>query len=278
MSEIDGNYGGLHVLTTHKLTQNEIDNYKETYARDGYFIVRNVVSRERLAELHKAMAEEFDSLSKSGALFSGGGLVSGHLNAYPGPGARFAYDTLEECGIIDLIKQLDPNIVRLPRVGANYNLPGSHAQHAHTDRGVSQHFMIANVAVVDTDIENGAMEVIPGTHARVYKYTEIVLGRLHRKAVRMLVKQGDVVVRNSNLWHRGMTNRTASPRPQLYFTWEDGGSKAPDPFNVDGGKIRFFPNWFKPTRIGRLREQLFVKVPVAYSALRFVRSLVDSEY
>ena len=119
------------MLTTHKLTQSEIDSYKETYARDGYFIVRNVVSRERLAELHKAMAKEFDSLSKSGALFAGGGLVSGHLNAYPGPGARFAYDSLEEYGIIDLIKQLDPNVVRLPRVGANYNLPGSHNQHAH---------------------------------------------------------------------------------------------------------------------------------------------------
>ena len=87
-----------------------------------------------------------------------------------------------------------------------------------------------------------------------------------------------MVVRNSNLWHRGMTNHSTSPRPQLSFTWEDGGSKDPDPFNVDGGKIRFFPNWFKPTRIERLREQLFVKVPLVYSALRFTRSLVDREY
>jgi ectoine hydroxylase-related dioxygenase (phytanoyl-CoA dioxygenase family) len=266
------------MLTTHRLTQSELDSFKEKYARDGYFIVRNVVSREHLAELHKAMAAKFDELSKSGALFSGGGLVSGHLNAYPGSGARFAYDTLEEYGIIDLIKELDPHVVRLPRVNANYNLPGSHNQHAHTDRGFSRHFMIANIAVVDTGIENGAMEVIPGTHDRLYKYTEIVLGRMHRKAVRMLVNRGDVVVRNSNLWHRGMTNHSTSPRPQLSFTWEDGGSDVPDPFNIDGGEIRFFPNWFKPTPIGRLREQVFVKVPLVYSTLRFTRSLLDSEY
>ncbi len=266
------------MAATHRLTQSEIDDFKEKYAHDGYFIVRNVVSRERLTELHKSMSTEFDALSKSGALFSGGGLVSGHLNAYPGSGARFAYDALEEAGIIDLIKELDPTIDRLPRVNANYNLPGSHNQHAHTDRGLSRHFMIANVAVVDTDIENGAMEVMPGTHDRVYKYTEIVLGRYQSKAVRMLVKQGDVVVRNSNLWHRGTTNRSKSPRPQLSFTWEDGGSDAPDPFNVDGGKIRFFPNWFKPTPMGRIREQLFVRVPIAYSTLRFARSLVDKEY
>jgi ectoine hydroxylase-related dioxygenase (phytanoyl-CoA dioxygenase family) len=138
--------------------------------------------------------------------------------------------------------------------------------------------MIANVAVVDTGIENGAMEVIPGTHDRVYKYTEMVLkGRL-RNGVRMLVNTGDVVVRNSNLWHRGMTNRTSVPRPQLSMTWEDGGSKEADPFGVEGGQIRFLPNWFKPTLAGRLREQLFVKVPIAYSALRFTRSLFDTEY
>jgi hypothetical protein len=64
----------------------------------------------------------------------------------------------------------------------------------------------------------------------------------------------------------------------LAFTWEDGGSSNPDPFSANGGAIRFLPNWFKPTRLGRMREQLFVKVPVAYSALRFARSLFDSEY
>jgi len=228
--------------------------------------------------LHMAMAEEFDSLSKSGALFSGGGLVSGHLNAYPGPGARFAYDSLEEYGIIDLIKQLDPNVVRLPRVGANYNLPGSHTQHYHIDRPFKRGFVIANIAVVDTVVENGAVEVIPGTHQRFYKYTRFVLERRYRDGVRVPFNRGDVLIRSSNVWHRGTTNRTSVPRPMLALTWEDGGNNHPDPFSVDGGKIRFLPNWFKPTRVGRLRERLFVKVPITYTALRLTRSLFDSEY
>jgi Phytanoyl-CoA dioxygenase (PhyH) len=266
------------VPITRRVTESEIENFKKSYAADGYIVVRDVVSGDRLSELHKTMSQEFDAQSKSGSLFSGGGLVSGHLNCFPGAGARFAYDTLEDFGIIDLIKQLDPHVVRLPRVGCNFNLPGSHTQHAHTDRGYSRHFMIANIAVCDTGLVNGAMEVIPGTHARLFKYTEIVLGRHRRKPVRMLMNQGDVLIRNSNLWHRGMTNRAPVPRPQLSFTWEDGGSKDADPFGVDGGKIRFLPNWFKPTRIGRLREQLFVKVPIAYSTLRFMRSLLDHDY
>ena len=84
--------------------------------------------------------------------------------------------------------------------------------------------MIANVAVVDTVIENGAIELVPGTHKRFYKYTRFVLERRHRDGVSVPMNAGDVLIRSSNVWHRGMTNRTSVPRPMLAMTWEDGGS------------------------------------------------------
>jgi ectoine hydroxylase-related dioxygenase (phytanoyl-CoA dioxygenase family) len=166
----------------------------------------------------------------------------------------------------------------MPNIGCNFNLPRSHTQHYHIDRPFTRDFMIVNIAVVDTVIENGAIEVVPCTHKRFYKYTRFVLERRHRGAVRVPLNRGDVLIRSSNVWHRGMTNRTSVPRPMLAMTWEDGGSNEQDPFGAEGGKIRFLPNWFKPTRVGRLREQLFVKVPITYSALRFARSLLDREY
>jgi ectoine hydroxylase-related dioxygenase (phytanoyl-CoA dioxygenase family) len=266
------------VLATDKITDSQIAVARQEYASDGYFILRNIVSPERLAELHTALAREFDQASQSGALFSGGGLVSGHLNCFPGAGARFAYDTLQHSGIISLVKQLHPSVVRMPNVGCNFNLPGSHTQHYHLDRPFTRDFMIANIAVVDTVIENGATELVPGTHKRFYRYTRFVLEQCHRRGIRAQMNRGDVLIRSSNVWHRGMTNRTAVPRPMLAFTWEDGGSNDADPFSANGGNIRFLPNWFKPTRLGRLREQLFVKVPISYSALRFARSLIDKEY
>ncbi len=263
---------------TDRLADSAIAEARQEYASNGYFILRNMVSPERLQALHSALAGEFDAMSKSGALFSGGGVVSGHLNCFPGAGARFAYDTLQERGVIDLIKQLHPSVLRMPNVGCNFNLPGSHTQHWHIDRPFTRDFMIVNVAVVDTVIENGATDVIPGTHKRFYKYTRFVLERTARNSRRVLLNRGDALIRSSNVWHRGMTNRTAVPRPMLAFTWEDGGSNQPDPFNANGGNIRFLPNWFRPTRLGRVRERLFVKVPIAYSALRLARSLVDKEY
>ena len=266
------------MLATDKITGSELERCQPEFASNGYFVLRNIISRKHLTELHQALAREFDAASKSGALFSGGGLLSGHLNCFPGAGARFAYDTLQERGIIDLIKQLHPNVLRMPNVGCNFNLPRSYTQHYHIDRPFTRGFMIVNVAVVDTVIENGAIEVIPGTHQRFYRYTRFVLERRHRDGVRIPLNQGDVLIRSSNVWHRGMTNRTSIPRPMLAMTWEDGGSNHPDPFSADGGKIRFLPNWFKPTPVGRLRERLFVKVPITYSAFRFARSLVDKTY
>jgi ectoine hydroxylase-related dioxygenase (phytanoyl-CoA dioxygenase family) len=261
-----------------RLTESEIAAAKQSYERDGFFILRNVVSKERLTELHRSLSDAFNTATTTGTLFKGGGLFSGHLNCFPGAGARFAYETLQERGIIDLMKQLHPLVLRMPNVGCNFNLPGSHTQHWHIDRPFTRDFMIANITVVDTTVKNGATDVIPGTHKKFYKYTRFVMEKRYRDGVQLITNQGDVVVRSSNVWHRGMTNHSTSPRPMLAFTWEDGGSNEPDPFTANGGQIRFIPNWFKLNAAGRFRERLFVKVPAAYTALRLARSLVDKEY
>jgi hypothetical protein len=253
----------------------DLDALKQALSQEGYVLLRNVVSPERLSRLAATLSDEFERAKRSGQLFSGGGLLSGHLNCFPGEEARFAYDTLREHGIVDLVRQAFPKAVRPPNVGCNFNLPGSVTQHYHADRNFVDYFMIVNVAVVNTDLENGAIDIVPGTHKKFYKYWRFAVERPDRAAIRVPMRQGDVLVRNSNVWHRGMPNHTLVPRPMLAFTWEDGGSHEADPFAVNGGKIAFRQNWFRPTFVGRLRERTFVTAPVTYSAYRFVSSLFD---
>lgn len=258
-----------------KILSRDIEELKQAFAEDGYLIFRNVVSRERLAQLHKRMLAEFELAKQSGRLMAGGGTISGHLNCSPGEEARFAYEAVEQAGIIDLVRSIFPKATRMPNVGCNFNLPGSVAQHYHADRNFLDHFMIVNVAVVDTDLQNGAIDLIPGTHKKFYKYWRFAMEGTQRRSQRFPMQQGDVLIRTSNAWHRGMPNFTTQPRPMLAFTWEDGGSVHPDPFAHDGGKIVFRQNWYRPTRLGRLRERTFVAAPITYSAYRFVTSLVD---
>jgi hypothetical protein len=221
--------------------------------------------------------EAFERAKADGSLFSGGGLMTGHLNCFPGEGSRFAYDALVERGIIDLIKEFFPQATRLPNVGLNFNLPKSIAQHYHADRPFTRDFMIANVAVVDTEIANGAIDLLAGTHKKFYPFWKFVVERAGRFTTRVPMKQGDVLIRTSNLWHRGMPNLTAIPRPMMAMTWEDGGSDTPDPFKIHDGKITFKPNWYRPDFLGRLRERTFMAAPITYDAYRFVDSILTNK-
>ncbi len=260
-----------------RLTPAEIETLKKSFAENGYVVLKNVVSREGLAQLAAKMQAEFENQKRSGRMFNGGGLVSGHLNASAGEEGRFVYEALKAHGVVDLIRSIGPKSDREPNLGCNFNLPGSVTQHYHMDRRFTNEFLIANVAVVDTNLENGAIELAPGTHRRFYRFWRWAIERPYRKAIRLPMDQGDVLVRVSNLWHRGMPNHTRTPRPMLAFTWEDGGSNYEDPFSVDGGKIAFRPNWFRPSRLGRLRERVFVSAPFTYSTYRFVDSLFSNK-
>jgi hypothetical protein len=257
------------------LDSRELENLRNAFTESGYVVVKGVVCPDRLRTLETALFAEFSRVMASGQLFSGGGSISGHLNCFPGSESRFAYDALEESGLIHFIKTVFPKANRLPNVGCNFNLPKSVVQHYHADRNFLDHFVIANVAVVDTDVTNGAIDLIPGTHRKFYKYWRFVLERAYRGTVRVPMARGDVLLRSSNMWHRGMPNDTNQPRPMLAFTWEDGGSAREDPFSFNDGQILFRENWFRPTRLGRVRERTFVAAPITYSVYRFVTSMVD---
>jgi hypothetical protein len=247
------------------------------YAQNGYVLFRNVVSKEKLAHLHTRILEEFDRARQSGTLFAGGGTISGHINCYPGEAARAIYEELEQHGIIDVVRAMSPKVVRLPNAGCNLNLPHSVTQHYHVDGTYSGAFMIVNVAVVDTDLSNGAIDLLPGTHKQFYKFWQYAMRRLYRRTTRVPMRQGDVLIRISTVWHRGMSNHTAVARPMLAFTWEDGGSTIDDPFQRDGGQIAFRQNWYRSSALGRLRERTFTVAPLSYSAYRFVRSLYGNK-
>ena len=254
-----------------------MERFKKEFAENGYVVFKNVVPRDRLAALHTRLMDEFEDAKRSGRLFAGGGQVSGHLNCFPGQEARFAYEAIKAAGIVDFIGEVSPKPIREPYLGCNFNLPGSVTQHYHTDLPFTREFLIANVTVVDTTVHNGATDVIPGTHRKFYPFWRFALDRPWRDRVRVESRAGDVVVRTSNLWHRGMPNHSDRARPMLAFTWEDGGSDQSDPFAADGGKIVFRPNWFRPTRLGRMRERLFVSAPITYSTYRFVDSLLTNK-
>jgi ectoine hydroxylase-related dioxygenase (phytanoyl-CoA dioxygenase family) len=274
MTQVDTRTSG-DVPPTKSLSAADREQLRRSYEEDGYVVLRNVVSRERLKALCAQIVDGFDDATRSGKIFEGGGLISGHLNCFPGEGTRFVYETLVDYGVIDFVKEITPRSFESPSVRCNFNLPKSVAQHRHMDGTFLGRFTIVNVAAMDTDLVNGAIELLPGTHKKFYPYWRFAM-KPGRVAKRITMTAGDVLVRSSTLWHRGMPNRSNAPRPMLAMTFGDKMEREyPDPFKQNEGKIAFYENWYRPTRLGRLRERTFVVAPITYDAYRFVSSVFD---
>jgi len=251
----------------------DFDAATRSFEQEGFVVFRGVVDKAVLTRHSNELFEAFDAANAEKPLFEGGGgMIMGHLNCFPGEQSRLVYEALEKSGVVDFVRKLWPKSVRAPNVGCNFNLTRSSPQNYHADGYAADAFPIINVASVDTDNVNGALDVLERTHLREYQYWEIV--RERPRSIRLPLKQGDVLVRSSMLWHRGMPNRSSRARPMLAFTWEDGGSPLPDPFQKNGGKIAFYPNRYTADTAGKFREYAYVLAPGAGAVARFAMSLL----
>lgn len=257
--------------------QFDLPQLKRTFADEGYVILRGVISKPELSLIQRRLAEEFAAWQKSTESFKGGGLLSGHLNCYPGEVAKGVLGELQDTGTLDLARALFPTDPKAVRLGCNFNLPGSVAQHYHMDGIFLESFIVVNVAVVDTSIENGAIDVVPKTHKRFYRYWEFAAGRVYRGSTRLPMSAGDVLIRTSTLWHRGMPNRTGTPRPMLAVTLGEKGVSTDDPLAFNQGRTQFQTNWFTTSLLGQLRERTTIAAPITYSAYRFAHSLLSDK-
>ena len=250
---------------------------QRAFADDGYFVLPSIVSKAELQAVEQRLSSEFQQWSTGSQAFQGGGLLSGHLNCYPGDLVRGTMNELRATGTLDKLQSLFPTAPQRTRWGCNFNLPDSVEQHYHMDGAYLDHYIIVNVAVVDTTLHNGAIEVVPQTHKRFYKFWQFAAGRVYRNAKRITMERGDVLVRLSTVWHRGMPNRSATPRPMLALTLGESYVNNPDPFAHNGGVLEFQPNWFKTDFLGQLRERITVRAPITYSGYRFARSLIGNK-
>ena len=159
----------------------------------------------------------------------------GHLRQYPpvaaGSGAPRLFAPPAAVGLYRAILGADCYV-------ANYMghtvLPGSDPQPVHADWGPLWNelrvfhppFLLAyNVALVETDLRNGGIELWPGTHRILDGFDKGALtvsatARRHRSGSSQVgtveMAPGDILVRDVRTWHRGTHNPSAAPRPIVF--------------------------------------------------------------
>jgi phytanoyl-CoA dioxygenase PhyH len=77
-----------------------------------------------------------------------------------------------------------------------------------------------NVPLVDINDANGPMEIIPGSHRMHHKGVQDFIDSIPRVySVKILLEQGDAMLRDGNALHRGTPNLTDRPRILLDQTY-----------------------------------------------------------
>jgi ectoine hydroxylase-related dioxygenase (phytanoyl-CoA dioxygenase family) len=85
-----------------------------------------------------------------------------------------------------------------------------------------------NIPLTDWTADNGAMELLPGSHRQPWSFTSHnAAGIAHLWPVRPDLRVGDALVRDGHCLHRGTPNLTDEPRPMLDQTYRT--AKAPRP-------------------------------------------------
>ena len=81
--------------SAHRLSQHEIDDIVAALDNDGYVVLRDVVAKEPLEEFRRFLLDEYERTVASDGLFEGGGMITGHLNCFPGEPPAFHVFTVK---------------------------------------------------------------------------------------------------------------------------------------------------------------------------------------
>ena len=247
------------------------DASRASWARDKFFVIRGMVPKAPLEALAQEVLEAHREAFAHGARL--GGALSGHLNFSTGKKARAVADTMRERGLLDLLGDVYGAKLAWSSSGGNLNLPGSHAQHYHMDSNYSDEFVPVMVAMTPTTEENGAIELIAESAQKPLRYADFLLNGMSRRRFRVPMDVGDVLVRSSCVWHRGMPNLTSRPRPILTLALHRAEQVAPDFDPFTGSEVRLSSNFYSQGASGKLKEALVVRAPWLFAGMRAAKSL-----
>jgi hypothetical protein len=212
----------------------------ESLRAHGAAILLDAVDLAHCDRLYDAMMAELDRAAAQPPALD----VPGHVQHNPPPHAEHLHvDVFANPVALSVVRSvLGPSIHLSLYTGNTMLAHTSQEQPVHWDEpqlwpalshAPPASSVIVNVPLVDVTVENGALELWPGTHADVRSGDRLREGLLvpeewlvQRRAevppVRVPLPRGALLLRDGRLWHRGTTNVTDQARPMvalLYSPW-----------------------------------------------------------
>ena len=210
-----------------------------------------------------------------------GGQKYGHLNATIGQHAKTLLKEIKEQRLLELIAEEYDLILEeyFLTCACNINLPGSKKQHIHRDTNFDDSKIIINIPLMAVNEKNGSIEVYPGTNQTPLSFLGFLLNKSRFPPERINTNLGDIFVRDSNLFHRGMENTTSEPRLMVALTLSKKNIATSEEISAPfgGGQIQFMNNWFENDIKGKFFEHIYMYFPAIRSLKRIVASILKDK-
>lgn len=250
-----------------------------------FLVIKKVINKDILTQINEEIIDEFNTfLSKNEKI---GGLRSGNLNATIGNHAFTLHSILINSGVLEQIEKFFEISLRdhFLTVGCNINIPGSINQHVHSDTNFDNKVIIVNIPTVDVNEVNGSTEIYPESNQHPLSYLKFLL-TYSGDPVRLNTTLGDIFIRDSRVWHRGMENLSSNIRPMIAFTFERKKNDheplnfqgAWEPFEIENNsfpeRIEFLNNWFTTGYLSENYEKIIIKFPIIRSIRRIINSII----
>ncbi|XEC94353.1 phytanoyl-CoA dioxygenase family protein [Paenibacillus tarimensis] len=206
--------------------QKDISMLKQAFEEDGYLIIRDVLTQERVERLNKAI-DEVLAQEEDGLAYNIYNSVERH--------AEFLALIDEPTILPVIVNLLGPNIqlhishltVRKPNPTdmktqtnsfIDWHQDGPHPQFPKINGMAATYYVKACYILSDMSEPNrGNTKVIPGSHKHPYNPNHRDVGQALEGEVQICGKPGDVFIFAQNLWHAGSPNRSELTRRQLFI-------------------------------------------------------------
>jgi len=216
-----------------ELAEDSLANAVEAIREDGYVVIEQVVDHAFLNVLKTRMDEDSAKLIAA-EKWGGAGRLRGHLQQGPPPFEPFmSTDVVANPYAIQIAKEMLGAGFYCCFYNGNTNTPDSGVQPLHADgvhlwgeqdqpHPITQ--LIVNIFPQDTSDQNGATQIWPGSHLDMRPVTDETEAdrRSFSPPIQATMQKGDILVRDSRLWHRGVPNPSDQNRHMVAVVYNIG--------------------------------------------------------
>ena len=268
------------------MDKNQLDKYRDDFNRDGFVMMKNAISKENLVKMKLQLDEWVDDSRNYSTNY--GTIMDGRprfdleykSHSKDTPALRRISSPIEisetylsftrnNAGLNLIAHIFSPNI-KLIATKINLKLPSSGTKvKYHQDFPFEPHsndnLMTALYFLDDVTLENGPLEVVPGSHKKeIYSHWQdgIFIGavdenieKIHSKhAVKCIGNAGDACLMHTRVLHGSLSNKTKNSRSLFIATYAAEDAVALDknhiPHIYDGEVV-------KGIKTGKVRTSLF---------------------